>query len=139
MEWPAGADDDTPECQDASAATLAIVNESLHTVAVEDGLVESVLHWLSARPDRELGVWTLTGLIENEQTARGTEGGYFAVWATRGDPTSATFDDPIFWVSGVASSLTRFGPLLPAYVGASDMEDVPPAAIGCGTTRARTP
>jgi hypothetical protein len=131
--WPDGADDDTPACQDASAATLAIVNDALRSAAANDGLVETVLPWLSARPDRDLGVWTLTGLVENAETSLG--GGYFVVWATDADPTAADFSGPVYTVSGVASLLTHLDPLQPAYVGPSDMEDVPAAALGCGTKR----
>jgi hypothetical protein len=100
-------------------------------------MAETVLPWLSARPDRELGVWTLTGIVENAETALGTEGGYFVVWATESDPTAPDFLGQIYTVSGVASYLTHFGALEPAYVGPSDMEDVPAAALSCGTKRAR--
>lgn len=138
-DWPDGANDDTPACQDVSAATLAIVNDALRSAAAEDGLTETVLPWLSARPDRELGVWTLTGIVENAETALGTEGGYLVVWATESDPTAADFSGQIYTVSGVASHLTHLDPLQPAYVGPSDMEDVPAAALSCGTKRTGQP
>jgi hypothetical protein len=137
--WPDGADEDTPACQDASAATLAIVNDSLHAAAAERGLVETTLPWLSASPDDELGVWTLTGIIENEQTALGSEGGYLAAWATDTDPTAEDFAGAVYTISGVSVGLTTLPPLVPAYVGASDMDDTPPHALACGMQRANLP
>ena len=134
--WPDGADDATPSCQDASAATVSIVNDALRSTAAADGSVDTVLPWLSARPDRELGVWTLTGLVQNAQTATGTEGGYFAVWATDLDPTAADFAGQVYTVGSSSASITHLDPLLPAYVGSSDMEDVPAAALRCGGDRA---
>jgi hypothetical protein len=139
LGWPEGAEDDTPACQDASAATLAVVNDALRSAAAEDGLVDTVLPWLSARPDQELGVWTLTGLVENAQTAVGSEGGYYVVWAARADPTAAEFSGQVYTVSSVATGLSHLDPLQPAYVGPSDMEDVPAAALSCGTKRASKP
>ena len=135
-DWPDGADADTPSCQDASAKVLAVVNESLREASATNGTVESVLPWLSARPDPDLGVWTLTGLLENTETAQSTEGGYFVVFATEEDPTSPTFDGAVSAL-GAAASVTTLPPLEPAYVGASDMDDVPPAALRCGTQRAQ--
>ena len=134
-EWPDGADDDTPACQDASAATLEVVNDALRSTSAEDGLVETVLPWLSARPDRELGVWTLTGVVANAETDVGTEGGFFVVWATETDPTDADFSGEVYTVSGVGGYLTGLPPLEPAYVGPSDMEDAPAAALNCGMRR----
>jgi hypothetical protein len=132
--WPDGADENTPPCQDASAATLAVVNEAVHAASAEDGTVETTLPWLSVRPDTELGVWTLTGLVVNESTAQGTEGGYFVVWATADDPTSPTFSGTVLTVGGSAGLLAHLPPLLPAYVGPMDA-DSPAAALKCGTQR----
>lgn len=136
-DWPDGADASTPACQDASAATLAVVNTSLHEASVANGTVESVLPWLSARPDTDLGTWTLTGLVENAQTAQGTEGGYFVVFATGSDPTSPTFDGQVSAVGGASAAVTTLPPLQPAYVGPTDMDDVPAGALACGTQRSR--
>jgi len=135
-DWPDGADADTPSCQDASAAVLAVVNESLREASATNSTVESVLPWLSARPDPDLGVWTLTGLLENAETAQSTEGGYFVVFATKEDPTSPTFDGAVSAL-GAAAGVTTLPPLEPAYIGASDMDDVPPAALRCGTQRSQ--
>jgi len=134
--WPDGSDAKTPSCQDASAAVLAVVNDSLHEASATNGTVESVLPWLSARPDTDLKLWTLTGLVENTETQQGTEGGYFVVFVTDSDPTSPTFDGKISAL-GVATSMTTLPSLEPAYVGPTDMDDVPPAALGCGTQRAK--
>jgi hypothetical protein len=134
--WPDGSDATTPSCQDASAAVLAVVNDSLREASATNGTVESVLPWLSARPDTDLKLWTLTGLVENTETQQGTEGGYFVVFTTDSDPTSPTFDGKISAL-GVATSMTTLPPLEPAYVGPSNMDDVPPAALGCGTQRAK--
>ena len=136
-DWPDGADASTPSCQDASAATLAVVNTSLHEASVANGTVESVLPWLSARPDTDLGTWTLTGLVENTETAQGTEGGYFVVFATGSDPTSPTFDGQISAVGSATAAVTTLPPLQPAYVGPTDMDDVPAGALACGTQRSR--
>lgn len=133
--WPDGSDAKTPSCQDASAAVLAVVNDSLHEASATNGTVESVLPWLSARPDTDLKLWTLTGLVENTETQQGTEGGYFVVFTTDSDPTSPTFDGKISAL-GVATSMTTLPPLEPAYIGPTDMDDVPPSALGCGTQRA---
>jgi hypothetical protein len=136
VPWPDGSDAETPSCQDASAAVLAVVNDSLHEASTTNGTVESVLPWLSAHPDTDLTLWTLTGLVENTETQQGTEGGYFVVFATDSDPTSPDFDGTISAL-GVATSMTTLPPLEPAYVGPTDMDDVPPAALGCGTQRAK--
>jgi len=135
--WPDGSDASTPSCQDASAAVLAVVNDSLHEASATNGTVESVLPWLSVHPDTDLKMWTLTGLVENTETQQGTEGGYFVVFATDSDPTPPTFDGEISAL-GVSTSMTTLPPLEPAYVGPTDMDDVPPAALGCGTQRAKT-
>lgn len=137
VDWPDGADASTPSCQDASAAALDVVNTSLHEASVANGTVESVLPWLSARPDTDLGTWTLTGLVENAQTAQGTEGGYFVVFATDSDPTSPTFDGQVSAVGGASAAVTTLPPLQPAYVGPTDMDDVPAGALACGTQRSR--
>jgi hypothetical protein len=134
-EWPAGADADTPSCQDASSAVLAVVNDSLLQTASSNGTVMSALPWLSAHPDPDLGTWTLTGLVE---TSQGTEGGYFVVFATADDPTSPAFDGAVFAL-GAATGVTNLPPLEPAYVGPTDMDDVPPAALSCGTQRSQNP
>jgi hypothetical protein len=133
---PDGSDAKTPSCQDASSAVLAVVNDSLREAALTNGTVEPVLPWLSARPDTDLELWTLTGLVEDTETQQGTEGGYFVVFATDSDPTSPTFDGKISAL-GVATSMTTLPPLEPAYIGPTDMDDVPPAALGCGTQRAK--
>jgi hypothetical protein len=132
-KWPAGADTDTPACQDASSAVLAVVNTSLLQTASSNGTVMSALPWLSAHPDPDLGKWTLTGLVE---TTQGTEGGYFVVFATSDDPTSPAFDGAVFSL-GAATGLTTLPPLEPAYVGPTDMDDVPPTALSCGTQRSQ--
>ena len=139
IAWPDGADATTPACQNASSATVGVVNEALRAVSAEEGTLENSVSWLSARPDGELGVWTLTGIVVNEQTGLSTEGGPLVVWATRSNPTSATFDGQVYWMSGAASKLTHFDPLLPAYVGLSASEDAPPAALRCGMESATTP
>lgn len=135
--WPAGADAETPDCQDASAATLATVNAAIAAVSAETGAGETSLPWLSARPDEELGVWTLTGLVLLPPAVT-TEGGYFVVWATRDDPTSATFAGEVLSLGGSAQQLTLLPPLLPGYVDTTGFgADTPPGALGCGTDRAR--
>ena len=134
-KWPTGADGDTPSCRDASSAVLTTVNESILDTASANGTVMSALPWLSADPDPDLGKWTLTGLVE---TAQGTEGGYFVVFATADDPTSPAFDGAVFAL-GAATGVTNLPPLEPAYVGPTDMDDVPPAALSCGTQRAQNP
>jgi hypothetical protein len=138
LPWPAGSDENTPECQDASAATLAVVNAAVQRVVEDEGAVPTTLPWLSARPDRDLGAWTLTGLATNAVTDSGTEGGYLVVWATRDDPTSPTFGGEIFTVGGSAGLLARLPPLQPGYVGSQQFgEDAPPEALSCGSQRAR--
>jgi hypothetical protein len=118
---------------------LAIVNDALRSDSAVDGSVETVLPWLSARPDGRLGVWTLTGIVENAETALGTEGGYLVVWATDSDPTDAEFSGQIYTVSQVATYLTNFPPLQPAYVGHSGGDDAPAAALVCGMKKSEQP
>jgi hypothetical protein len=122
--WPDGASPKTPQCQDASPAVVDAVNASITTPSAPGDHVE----WLSAHADPDLGKWLLSGVI----TEAGSEGGYIVVWATSSDPTTADFDGDLSSL-GASGGISSAPPMTPAYVGASDMEDVPPAALSCAT------
>jgi hypothetical protein len=134
--WPAGADAQTPECQDASAAVLAAANEAIRTAGAETGRAAAPMPWLSAHADEDLGAWTLTGTTSYGPTS---ESGFFVVLASRDDPTSADFAGELFAVGGSAASTTGLPPLQPGYASTDPMDDVPGSALGCAEVRQAQP
>jgi hypothetical protein len=125
--WPDGASASTPDCQDASAATVAAINATIDNPLPGGSQVE----WIAAHPDPELNKWLLTGRL----TTTGSEGGYFVVWASSADPTATDFAGDLVTVGGSTAAISSAPPLTPAYTGPSDMEDVPAAALACGQAR----
>ena len=119
-------------CTFASEAAVAVVNAS---IAAEPGFQQSgvepypqVLDQLVAERYEPLDIWTLTGVF----AASGSEGGYFAEWATREDPNAQDFDGELFSFPFTASADESAAPeLVPGYVGEHDMDLVPPSPNGC--------
>jgi hypothetical protein len=124
--WPHGASAETPRCQDASAAAVSAVNETIDNPnpAEADGV-----EWLTATPDADHAVWLLTGLID----APGSEGGYVVAWATVDDPTASDFTGDLRSVGGSAASISS-APVL-QFADLKEPGSLPPAAFGCLASR----
>lgn len=85
---------------------------------------------LSAHADPELGKWLLSGVMP----APGSEGGYIVVWATTANPSAPTFEGELSSL-GSSGEISSAPPMTPGYVGKSDMDDVPAAALSCASRR----
>jgi hypothetical protein len=116
--FPEGASADTPDCQDASADTLAAVNATI--VSSFPGQAESVQR-LVAHPDPENAVWFLTGALTS---TTGSEP-FLVTWATTSEPTRPGFTGTIRAIGGTTASVST---ALPLQLVAPDSEGGPPAA-----------
>ncbi|WP_143109876.1 hypothetical protein [Agromyces sp. CF514] len=128
--WPDGASASTPDCQDASAAVVAAINDTIDDSMPGGG---NRVEWITAHPDAELGKWLLTGVLPST----GSEGGYFVVWASSSNPIATDFSGDLVTVGSSTAAISSAPPLTPSYVGPSDMDDVPPSALACGQARSR--
>jgi len=117
-------------CADASPAALNAVNASIE--AEPGGAGVQTLPWATVVHDDELGKWLLTGSFD---ATDGVSDGFFAVWASTEDPTADTFDAPLEALEGSAEGNSDAPPMIPPYVGPTDMDAAPPAALFCAQER----
>lgn len=103
------------------------------SIAAEPGWAGvQTLPWVTVVYDDALGKWLLTGSLD---ATDGVSDGVFAVWASTEDPTADTFDAPLEALEGSAEGNSDAPFMIPAYVGPTDMDAAPPAALFCAQER----
>lgn len=126
-----GVDSATPDCQPASAATLAAVNATMTRPSYHPEGDPFTLFSLTAAPDPEHAVWLLVGTLPTGSSSDPR----LVAWATTTDPTGDTFDGTLRSLSGATTQISSAPALhLPDLPSPGSL---PTPALTCATAPTR--